>query len=289
MATTFTPIYAFDLPADGDTGWGSLRNQNMTDTDQELARQRIPFLSPTVGGTTTLDLSQTTGARVFVFTVSQVSALAFSNVPTSSFYARWWAIITNGGAFALSYPAAVTWLSGAAPTLQTSGVDVLEFFTKDGGTTVYARHLNGGFQRVGSAAATGREPVLAFKDFSKSTTSVSDVSLSSTTIKGSSLVSDGDILLVTLMLRAVTQNASFNVKFGATASTALAITAGTQTIVQAILLRTGAATQRLGLGTLTQVAAAETLANDITLDFRGSVTSGGTLTLDSVTVQRLGA
>lgn len=143
MADTTTSIYGFTQPEVGgstDT-WGTKLNTDLTSVENEIARQRLPFLTPTVGATTTLDLSQTVGARVFAYTNNQVHTLAFSNIPGATFYARWYLKITNGGAFAITYPAAVVWDGGSAPTLETAGVNWIEFVTMDGGAIVYARVL----------------------------------------------------------------------------------------------------------------------------------------------------
>jgi hypothetical protein len=44
--------------------------------------------------------------------------------------------LTNGGAFAQTWPASITrWPGGTAPTLTTSGTDVLLFLTDDGGAS----------------------------------------------------------------------------------------------------------------------------------------------------------
>src|SRR2546429_6879745 len=110
-----TTVYNINKPTvAGDSGvWGGFLNTGMDTIDNEIARSRIPFVSPTynVGGTTTLDLNQTTGARVFVFTVSGASSIAFSNVPSASFFAPIWVKITNGGSAVLTWPATVKWLS----------------------------------------------------------------------------------------------------------------------------------------------------------------------------------
>jgi hypothetical protein len=140
MSTT-TTVYALTKPTTGgDAGvWGNPVDANFDTIDNELARPRTVFLSPTynVGGTTTLDLNQTTGARTFVFTVSGASTIAFSNVPSSSFKAEIECLITNGGAFVLTWPASVVWLNGAAPQMKASGVNSVRLRTKDGGTTWY--------------------------------------------------------------------------------------------------------------------------------------------------------
>src|SRR5437879_11873015 len=87
-----TTVYGINKPTvAGDSGvWGGFLNTGMDTIDNEITRSRIPFVSPTynVGGTTTLDLNQTTGGRVFVFTVSGASTLAFTGVPAATFYAE---------------------------------------------------------------------------------------------------------------------------------------------------------------------------------------------------------
>src|SRR5206468_3283627 len=104
-----------------------------------------PFNSPVVGATTTCDLSL---ARLFLFTVTQVTTVAFTNVPTATFGTRVMVRITNGSAFALTWPASVVWLSGITPTLKSSGVDLIELWTTDAGTTWYAGALDRPLNRV---------------------------------------------------------------------------------------------------------------------------------------------
>lgn len=146
--STPTTVYALDKPSvGGDAGaWGTLLNTNLDDIDSELARPRIIHNSPTVGATTTCDLAN---GRVFGFTVGMASTLAFTNVPTSAFAVFVDLLITNGGAFALTFPASVTWLAGVAPSLQVAGVDHVRMVTRDGGTTWFADH-QGAVQRAGT-------------------------------------------------------------------------------------------------------------------------------------------
>ena len=138
MSTT-TTVYALVKHARGDTPWDVEVNADLDTIDAEIARPRLPFNSPTVGATTTCDLAL---ARTFVFTVTQATTLAFTNVPTSSWYTRIWLRITNGGAFALTFPVSVKWLStgtvAVVPQWLTAGVDTVELETWDGGTTWYA-------------------------------------------------------------------------------------------------------------------------------------------------------
>jgi len=146
VATTFTTNFGFDKPAISDTGWGGIRNTNMDDLDAELFKPRIGQSALTWGATTTVDLAL---ARVFSGTNTQISTIAFSNVPTTFPNGAVVPVVfcdlllTNGGAFAITWPASVTWLAGQAPVLQAAGVDVVELVTRDGGTTWYARLLDG--------------------------------------------------------------------------------------------------------------------------------------------------
>lgn len=85
-----------------------------------------------VGATRTFDI---TNANYFTATVDQASTFTFSNPTASGDACVFYIELTNGGAFTITWPGAVSWDAAAAPTLQASGVDVLAFVTTDGGTT----------------------------------------------------------------------------------------------------------------------------------------------------------
>lgn len=85
------------------------------------------------GGTRTCDM---TVANVFTLTVSSsANTLAITNPPATGRAGSITLIITNGGSQTFNWPASFTWASGTAPTLTTSGVDVVTAFTIDAGTT----------------------------------------------------------------------------------------------------------------------------------------------------------
>ncbi len=50
--------------------------------------------------------------------------------------------LTNGGSAVITWPVSVTWSGGTAPTLRASGVDLLRFYTQDGGTTWFGTSEN---------------------------------------------------------------------------------------------------------------------------------------------------
>jgi hypothetical protein len=84
------------------------------------------------GATETFDL---TNANFFSATLDQASTFTFSNPPASGDFGTFVLELTNGGAFAITWPASVDWPGGTAPTLTAAGKDQLVFTTRDGGTT----------------------------------------------------------------------------------------------------------------------------------------------------------
>jgi hypothetical protein len=84
-----------------------------------------------VSGATTIDLLN---GNYFSATVTGATTWTFSNPLASPNACGFVLELTNAGASAITWPAAVKWPGGTAPTLTTSGVDVLVFITDDGGT-----------------------------------------------------------------------------------------------------------------------------------------------------------
>lgn len=83
------------------------------------------------GATRTLDL---TTANFFSATLDQACTFTFSNPAASGDFCGFVLALTNGGAFAVTWPASVDWSGGSAPTLTASGLDILVFVTYNGGT-----------------------------------------------------------------------------------------------------------------------------------------------------------
>jgi hypothetical protein len=71
----------------------------------------------------------------FTKTISGTTTFTVSNVATSGDVAAFVLVLTDGGAYTVTYFSGVTFAGGTAPTLTASGVDLLAFFTINGGTT----------------------------------------------------------------------------------------------------------------------------------------------------------
>jgi hypothetical protein len=80
------------------------------------------------------DISLTAG-NYFTKTISGATTLTVSNVPSSGTAGSFILDLTNGGSATITWWSGVKWAGGTAPTLTSSGRDVLGFFTHDGGTT----------------------------------------------------------------------------------------------------------------------------------------------------------
>jgi hypothetical protein len=72
---------------------------------------------------------------------SSISTLTFSNIQASGIV-HMWTLVTVGNAtvYTITWPAAVKWPGGTAPTLTTTSGkrDIYQFVTYDGGTNIYA-------------------------------------------------------------------------------------------------------------------------------------------------------
>jgi hypothetical protein len=79
-----------------------------------------------------IDLS---AGNYFTKTISGATTFTVSNVASSGDVAAFVLVLTDGGAYTVTYFSGVTFAGGTAPTLTASGVDILAFFTINGGTT----------------------------------------------------------------------------------------------------------------------------------------------------------
>lgn len=71
----------------------------------------------------------------FTKTISGTTTFTISNAASSGTVNSFILQLTNGGSATVNWFSGVKWSGGTAPTLTASGVDVLGFYSIDGGTT----------------------------------------------------------------------------------------------------------------------------------------------------------
>ena len=97
--------------------------------------ETVNVIGGTGGGTQDFDI---TAGNVVTATVdTSANTFTFSNPSVSGVSCSFTLILTNGGSQTVNWPASVDWAAATAPTLTTSGVDVLTFMTVDAGTIWY--------------------------------------------------------------------------------------------------------------------------------------------------------
>lgn len=116
---------------------------NRIDAEEVITEKRVTA-APTTAYTTDL----TTGS-VFKLTMGGNTAITFSNVPAAGLTTTiTFMLIQDGtGTRVPSFPAAVLWQGGTAPTWSTASgeIDIITMFTDDGGTTWYANLVGQGY------------------------------------------------------------------------------------------------------------------------------------------------
>jgi hypothetical protein len=97
--------------------------------------------TPTITGTKETQVAiaasniDLTLGNYFTDTISTTTTFTVSNVASSGTVNSFILQLTNGGSATVNWFSGVKWAGGTAPTLTASGVDVLGFYTLDGGTT----------------------------------------------------------------------------------------------------------------------------------------------------------
>jgi len=89
-------------------------------------------IGSTGGGTQDIDL--TLGNNVVATVDTSANTFTFSNPTASDELCGFTLFLTNGGSQTVNWPGTVDWAGATAPTLTTSGLDILVFVTTDGGS-----------------------------------------------------------------------------------------------------------------------------------------------------------
>ena len=84
------------------------------------------------GGTDAIDLTAGNSVSALVSTGTQT--FTFTNPTASDEGCGFTLVLTNGGSQTVNWPSSVDWPAATAPELTASGVDILTFWTIDGGT-----------------------------------------------------------------------------------------------------------------------------------------------------------
>jgi hypothetical protein len=95
--------------------------------------ETVNAIGGTGGGTQDIDI--TAGNVVSATVDTSTNTFTFSNPSATGRSCSFLFLVTNGGSQTVAWPASVDWVGGTAPTLTSSGLDILVFTTVDAGTT----------------------------------------------------------------------------------------------------------------------------------------------------------
>jgi hypothetical protein len=134
-----TDIQAYDADT-AKTDVANTWTANQTFADNQVIRALLKDTAEAVNaigaiGGGTQDIDYTLGQCVTATVDTSTTTFTFSNPPASGRKGSFELHLTNGGSQTVNWPASVDWAGATAPTLTSSGVDVLVFVTTDGGTT----------------------------------------------------------------------------------------------------------------------------------------------------------
>jgi len=131
-----TAAIAIDSSADMVLGgYINFQDEQAIRPDLKDYAETVNALGDLGGGTDTIDIS---AGNVVTATVStSTQTFTFTNPSANGKACSFTLILTNGGSQTVNWPGSVDWAGGSAPSLTSSGIDILTFTTVDGGTIWY--------------------------------------------------------------------------------------------------------------------------------------------------------
>ena len=96
--------------------------------------ETVNALGDVGGGTDAIDISAGNVVTATVSTATQT--FTFTNPSATGKACSFTLLLTNGGSQTVNWPSSVDWAGGSAPSLTSSGVDVLTFTTVDAGNNL---------------------------------------------------------------------------------------------------------------------------------------------------------
>lgn len=134
--TSTLTLHVAGISSDGGGTFGAEVNLQ----DNNLTRSNLKDFSEDVnaiGSVSTNTVINFEDGNVQTVTITGNCQFSFSNPPASGKSGTITLLITNGGSATTTWAAAVKWPGGVAPSLTSSGIDVVSFVTTDGGTNIY--------------------------------------------------------------------------------------------------------------------------------------------------------
>ncbi len=131
-----TAAIAIDSAADMVLGgYINFQDEQAIRPDLKDYAETVNTLGDLGGGTDAIDISVGNVVTATVSTSTQT--FTFTNPSANGKACSFTLILTNGGSQTVNWPGSVDWAGGSAPSLTSSGIDILTFTTVDGGTIWY--------------------------------------------------------------------------------------------------------------------------------------------------------
>lgn len=135
-----------------DNKWGeaptppSASNTNHIATTEWVRNTALPKSGGTLTGAVVEKLAPLSGTSVALnlktsnnFTHTATANTTFTvTANTGTSFQLGTLVLTNGGKYTITWPSSFKWADNTPPTLNSSGIDVITFFTVNGGTKYYA-------------------------------------------------------------------------------------------------------------------------------------------------------